>query len=217
MAKRLSRGDKLVVATHNPGKLFEISALLEPFGLDLVSAGALGLTEPEETGATFVENARIKAHAASSASGFPALADDSGLEVEALGGRPGVHTADWAGEPRDWMVAMTRVETGLAAARVTTPDKRRARFVSTLVLAFPDGTDAVFEGTAPGTLIWPPIGDAGFGYDPMFVPDGHARTFAEMTGVEKHGIDWARRTGLSHRARAFLAFAEAMLPERAER
>lgn len=214
MARRLARGDRLVVATHNPGKLFEIKALLEPFGLDLVSARELDLPEPEETGATFIENARIKAHASASASGYPALADDSGLEVEALGGQPGVHTADWAGEPRDWMVAMTRVEAGLAAACATTPEERRARFVSTLVLAFPDGTDAVFEGTAPGRLIWPPIGDAGFGYDPMFVPDGHARTFAEMTGVEKHGIDWEHRTGLSHRARAFLAFAEAMLPAR---
>ncbi len=214
MARRLVRGDRLVVATHNSGKLFEIRGLLEPFRLDLVSAGELGLPEPEETGETFIENARIKAHAAAQGSGHPALADDSGLEVAALGGAPGVHTADWAGEPRDWTVAMSRVEKGLAEAGATHPEERRARFVSTLVLAFPDGTDTVFEGIAPGTLIWPPIGDAGFGYDPMFVPDGHTRTFAEMTGHEKHGIDWARRTGLSHRARAFLAFAEAMLPPR---
>jgi XTP/dITP diphosphohydrolase len=214
MTRRLTRGDRLVVATHNPGKLYEIGALLAPFGLDLVSAGDLGLPVPEETGETFAQNARLKAHAAARAAGAPALADDSGLEVEALGGQPGVHTADWAGEPRDWMVAMTRVETALAAARARAPDRRRARFVSTLVLAFPDGSDEIFTGVAAGKLIWPPIGDAGFGYDPMFVPDGHMRTFAEMSGREKHGIDWERGTGLSHRARAFLAFAAAMLPER---
>ncbi|BBC73102.1 non-canonical purine NTP pyrophosphatase [Altererythrobacter sp. B11] len=199
MTRRLGSG-KLVIATHNAGKLKEIGALLQPYGLDCISAGALGLPEPAETGTTFVENALIKARAAAEASGLPALADDSGLSVAALGGRPGVYTADWAerqwfeGEPgRDWFMAMGKVEGMLAAMGLETP--RDCFFSCTLAIAWPDGEYAIYEGRAEGTLTWPPRGTMGFGYDPVFVPRGMERTFAELDPAEKHRI--------SHRADAF--------------
>ncbi len=198
MGTRLS--GRLVIATHNAGKLREIGALLAPYGVDCVSAGELGLPEPEETGTTFVENALIKARAAAGAAGLPALADDSGLCVAALGGRPGVYTADWAerqwfeGEKgRDWYLAMGKVE-GLLAERGPQAD-RSAYFACVLAIAWPDGTDALYEGRVDGTLTWPPRGTVGFGYDPVFVAKGYTRTFAEIDPQEKHRI--------SHRADAF--------------
>ncbi len=199
MTRRLGPGS-LVIATHNSGKLKEIGALLEPHGVKCLGAGSLGLAEPAETGTTFIQNALLKARAASEASGLPALADDSGLSVEALDGRPGVYTADWAerqwfeGTPgRDWHMAMGKVEGMLAALG---PDTSRAcAFHCVLALAWPDGETAVYEGMAPGTLTWPPRGTMGFGYDPVFVPLGRERTFAELPPEEKHRI--------SHRADAF--------------
>lgn len=192
---RRFRGDRLLVATHNQGKLDEIAALLAPYGVQCVGAAALGLPEPAETETTFLGNARIKAHAAAKATGLPALADDSGIEVEALGGRPGVYTADWAATPngRDFLQAMTRTWTELDA--VAAPLPRRARFRATLVLAWPDGHDEVFEGKVDGQVVWPIRGALGHGYDPMFQPDGYTRTFAEMDATQKNR--------LSHRADAF--------------
>ena len=191
---------RLVIATHNAGKLREISALLAPFGLDCVSAGDLGLPEPAETGTTFVENALIKARAAAEASGLPALADDSGLSVAALGGRPGVYTADWAERQvfegpagRDWYLAMGKVE-GLLAEQGPGVD-RSGWFSCVLAIAWPDGPSVVYEGRVDGTLTWPPRGTLGFGYDPVFMPVGDDRTFAELDPAEKHRI--------SHRADAF--------------
>lgn len=207
---KLSRGDTLVLATHNAGKLAEFQDLLSAFGLTITSAGALGLPEPEETGTTFVENARLKAHAAAKATGQIALSDDSGLSVDALDGAPGVYTADWAGVPRDFSRAMQKVEDELQKRGATTPAARRAAFNATFCLAHPDGRDVIFAGIAPGTLVWPPRGASGHGYDPMFLPEGHARTFGEMTAGEKHS--WAPgKPGLSHRARAFAKFVEAVL------
>lgn len=204
----LAPGTQLVLATHNDGKLQEFRQLFEPFGLELTSAGELGLPEPEETGTTFVENARLKAHAAAQAAYMIALADDSGLCVDALGGDPGVYTADWAGVPRDFKRAMRRVEDALQAKGAATPAERRASFNATLCLATPDGADRLFEGKASGTLVWPPRGDKGFGYDPVFMPDGYDITFGEMPAEAKHS--WAPgETGLSHRARAFAALVEA--------
>lgn len=186
---------RLVVATHNQGKLEEITALLSPYAIEIVSAKALGLPEPEETETSFVGNARIKAHAAAKASGLPALADDSGLEVEALGGAPGVYTADWAETPngRDFVMAMTRTWEALEAAAAPSP--RRARFRSTLVLAWPDGHDEVFEGKIEGQCVWPMRGAQGHGYDPMFQPEGSDVTMGEMGAEQKNRI--------SHRADAF--------------
>jgi len=206
MTRTLAPG-RLVIASHNAGKVREITALLGPYGMAPVSAGDLGLPEPEETGTTFAENARIKALASATASGLPALADDSGLEVAALGGRPGVYTADWAerqwfeGPPgRDWYMAMGKVE-GLL--REQDPDAdRAAAFVCTLCLAWPDGETALFEGRAEGSLVWPPRGTMGFGYDPVFLPTGADLTFAEMAPEAKHAI--------SHRARAFAALVAAL-------
>jgi XTP/dITP diphosphohydrolase len=199
MTRKLGSG-KLVIATHNAGKLKEIGKLLEPYGLECISAGSLGLPEPPETGITFVENALIKARAAAESSGLPALADDSGLSVAALDGRPGVYTADWAerrhfeGPPgRDWYMAMGKVEGMLQALGPDTP--RDAWFSCVLALAWPDGEYAVYEGRADGSLTWPPRGKMGFGYDPVFVPRGDTRTFAELDPAEKHAI--------SHRADAF--------------
>ncbi|MEM7567513.1 MAG: RdgB/HAM1 family non-canonical purine NTP pyrophosphatase [Pseudomonadota bacterium] len=207
--RRLQRGERLVLATHNAGKLAEFRELGEPFGLDIVSAGALGLPEPDETGDSFVANARIKAEAAMEATGLPALADDSGLVVEGLGGAPGIHSARWAGPDKDFTDAMARVRQGLDAAGVFAPD-RRAHFNATLVLLWPDGEEAVAEGIVEG-LIVSPRGQAGFGYDPCFQPDDHARTFGEMTSEEKHG--WTPgNPALSHRARAFVALAEMRFP-----
>jgi XTP/dITP diphosphohydrolase len=196
---RLASGS-LVIATHNAGKLKEISALLAPYGMNCISAGSLGLPEPAETGTSFAENALIKARAAAQASQIVALADDSGLSVDALGGRPGVYTADWAerqwfeGDPgRDWYMAMGKVE-GLLAQQGPNVD-RSAHFSCTLALAWPDGRHAIYEGRVKGALTWPPRGTLGFGYDPVFVPEGRTQTFAEIDPAEKHAI--------SHRADAF--------------
>ncbi|WP_018388526.1 non-canonical purine NTP pyrophosphatase [Ancylobacter sp. FA202] len=205
---------RVIIATHNPGKLEEMAGLLAPYGVDVVSAGELGLPEPEETGLTFTENARIKAIAAATAAGLPAFADDSGLCVDALGGAPGLYTARWAGPEKDFMAAMTRVEEELRDAGAELPDLRQAHFISALCLAWPDGHVEDFEGVVNGTLVWPPRGPAGFGYDPMFQPDGQPEdnplTFGEMSGAEKHGLPPLGR-GLSHRARAFMALAQACL------
>ena len=201
----LRPGDTLVVATHNPGKLREIERLVGPHGLAVTTVGALGLPEPEETGTTFEENATLKAVAAARASGHPALADDSGVCVDALGGAPGIHSARWAGADKDFARAMQRVEDGLQAAGAATPDKRVAHFVAVLCLAFPDGGSELYRGEVTGRMIWPPRGDHGFGYDPMFLPDGYRKTYGELTADEKHGM--------SHRARAFAAFAKARLSQ----
>ena len=187
-------GAKIVIATHNKGKLEEFAALLRPHGVQAVSAGDLGLPEPAETETSFAGNARIKAMAAMSASGLIAISDDSGLCVDALDGQPGVHTADWAGPGRDWNMAMRLVEEKLRAKGATTPDRRRAQFVCTLCVVWPDGEERIYEGHAAGTLAWPPRGKLGHGYDPVFVPDGETRTFAELEPEEKNRI--------SHRARA---------------
>lgn len=199
MTRRLE-GDRLVIATHNAGKLKEIGVLLAPYGMACISAGALGLPEPKETGSTFVENALLKAHAAAQAAQMPALADDSGLSVRALGGKPGVYTADWAerqwfeGDPgRDWYMAMGKVE-GLLSQQGPDVD-RSCWFSSTLAIAWPDGGEVVYEGRIDGTFSWPPRGTMGFGYDPVFVPQGHDATFAQLDPEQKNHI--------SHRADAF--------------
>ena len=201
---------RLVIATHNRGKLAEMRGLLAPYGIDATSAGELGLQEPEELGMTFRENAHIKAEAAAKAAGLPAFADDSGLVVDTLDGAPGIHSARWAGPERDFRRAMQTIEEKLRERGATTPERRKAHFVSALCVAWPDGHVEEFEGRADGTLVWPPRGDQGFGYDPMFLPDGHTRTFGEMPSEEKHGLP-PRGRGLSHRARAFLKLAEACL------
>jgi len=182
---------RLVIATHNPGKVAEIADLLRPYGVEPVAAAALGLAEPEETGSTFRANAEIKARAAA-ASGLPALADDSGLEVMALDGAPGIHSARWAGPHKDFGAAMGRVERELSARGA---QDRRARFVCALAFCWPDDDCQVFEGSVSGLLTWPPRGKRGFGYDPIFIPEGHDLTFGEMEPAAKHAI--------SHRARAF--------------
>jgi XTP/dITP diphosphohydrolase len=204
---------RLVIATHNAGKLRELRELLMPYGVEAVAAGELGLSEPEETGASFRENARIKARSAAEASGLPAFADDSGLAVDGLGGDPGVYSARWAGPDKDFNRAMQTVEDELRARGARTSDQRKAHFVCALCVAWPDGHVEAFEAKVDGTLVWPPRGDKGFGYDPMFLPDGHARTFGEMGGEEKHGLP-PRGRGLSHRARAFFKLAEACLGAR---
>ena len=195
-------GGRLVIASHNQGKVREIADLLAPFGAEVVSAGELGLDEPEETGLTFVANAELKARAAAEASGHPALSDDSGLVVPALGGAPGIHSARWGGEGRDFGLAMRRVEEAL-----TGKTDRRAHFVCALSLCWPDGECATFEGIVHGTLVWPPRGERGFGYDPIFVANGHTLTFGEMEPDAKHAI--------SHRADAFRKLVEACFAGRA--
>ena len=197
MSRRRPSG-RLVVASHNPGKVTEIADLVAPHGVTAVSAGELGLPEPEETGTSFRENARIKSTAAAEAAQAPALADDSGLVVASLGGDPGIHSARWAGPGRDFALAMERVERALEGKA-----DRRATFVCALSLAWPDGQVEDFEGRVDGTLVWPPRGTRGFGYDPMFLPDGHEETFGEMEPAEKHAI--------SHRARAFARLVDACL------
>lgn len=204
--RQLRRGDRLVVASHNPGKLREIADLVAPYGLDVVSAGVLGLPEPEETETTFAGNAKLKAVAAAKSSGLPALSDDSGLEVEALGGRPGVYSARWAGPGKDFAVAMKRVADELEAAGGWTGEGPRANFTCALSLAWPDGEAHIFKGMVFGRLVWPPRGTQGFGYDPMFLPDGDTLTFGEMDPTRKHAI--------SHRARAFALFVDACLDGR---
>lgn len=207
---------EIVVASHNAGKVAEINDLIAPFGFSAKSAAQLGLEEPEETGTRFEENAAIKALAASRATGLPALADDSGLCVNALGGDPGVYTADWAEKPdgsgRDFYMAMEKVEAALKERQAITPAQRGAKFVSVLCMAWPDDHVEYFRGEVEGTLIWPPVGDSGFGYDPVFMPEGHTRTFGQMNAEEKHGWDASRQdNGLSHRARAFALFARTCL------
>jgi XTP/dITP diphosphohydrolase len=201
---------RVVIATHNPGKLAELRALLEPYGIAAQSAGDLGLAEPEETGKTFAENAAIKAQAAARATGFAAFADDSGLVVDALNGEPGIHSARWAGAGKDFRAAMNRIQTLLIERGAREPAQRRARFVAALCLAWPDGHLEQFEGRVEGTVVWPPRGDKGFGYDPLFKPDGFAVTFGEMSADEKHGLP-PRGQGLSHRARAFVKLAQGCL------
>jgi len=203
-------GGRLVIATHNPGKLAEMRELLAIYGIVAVSAGELGLPEPEETGTTFRANARLKAEAAARASGMAAFADDSGLAVDALGGEPGIHSARWAGPTKDFAGAMARIDALLRERGATAPGQRKAHFVSALCVAWPDRHVEEFEATVDGTLVWPPRGHKGFGYDPMFLPDGFALTFGEMTSDEKHGLP-PKGKGLSHRARAFLRLAEACL------
>ena len=203
---------KIVIATHNAGKLREMRELLALYGVEAVSAGELKLPEPEETGASFAENAAIKAKAAADASGLPAFADDSGLAVDMLGGAPGIHSARWAGKDKNFARAMEVIDSMLRDHGATKPAMRTAHFVSTLCVAWPDGHLEEFEAIVEGTLVWPPRGDAGFGYDPMFLPDGHDRTFGEMSSDEKHGLP-PRGQGLSHRARAFMQLAAACLEQ----
>jgi XTP/dITP diphosphohydrolase len=204
---------RLVIATHNPGKLVEMRGLLAPYGIEATSASELKLSEPNETGMTFRDNARVKAEAAARATGLPAFADDSGLAVDALDGAPGIYSARWAGPDKDFRRAMHEVETRLQERGATTPERRRAHFISALCVAWPKGDREEFEGRVDGVLVWPPRGDNGFGYDPMFLPDGHARTFGEMSSEEKHELP-PRGKGLSHRARAFVKLAEACLEQR---
>jgi XTP/dITP diphosphohydrolase len=201
---------RLVIATHNPGKVREMRELLAPYGIAASAAGELGLPEPDETGTTFRANASLKAIAAANASGLPAFADDSGLAVDALDGAPGVYSARWAGPDRDFARAMQKLEEELQARGATAPQRRAAHFVSALCVAWPDGHLEEFEARVDGTLVWPPRGAAGFGYDPVFLPDGVERTFGEMTSEEKHGLP-PHGLGLSHRARAFLKLAQACL------
>jgi XTP/dITP diphosphohydrolase len=193
-------GDRLVIASHNPGKVEEITALLAPFAIDAVSAAALGIAEPEETGDSFEANAALKARAAAEASGLPAIADDSGLVVAALGGAPGIYSARWAGPAKDFRIAMQRVHRELA------DQDRTARFVAVLALAWPDGGLELFRGEVAGKLVWPPRGERGFGYDPIFVPEGGVATFGEIDPARKHRI--------SHRARAFAKLVDGCLRSR---
>jgi XTP/dITP diphosphohydrolase len=197
---RLFTGGRLVIASHNPGKVEEISALLAPFAIDAVSAGALGIAEPEETGDSFEANATLKARAATAASGLAAIADDSGLVVPALGGAPGIYSARWAGPAKDFGLAMQRVHRELGDR------DRSARFVAVLALAWPDGDLALFRGEVAGKLVWPPRGERGFGYDPIFVPEGDVATFGEIEPARKHRI--------SHRARAFAKLVDGCLRNR---
>lgn len=201
--KRTLKGEKVLVATHNKGKLEEFREILSPFGVSVVSAGELGLSEPDETEETFEGNARIKAKAACKASGLVTIADDSGLCVNALNGEPGVYTANWAGPNRDWMMAMRTVEEKLQAAGATTQDKRGAQFMCTLCVLWPDGEERFYVGHVPGHLSWPPRGAFGHGYDPVFVPQGEAISFGEMSHEKKNS--------LSHRARAVALMVKDLL------
>ena len=213
VARRLA--GSIVAATHNDGKLREIRELFSPFGIDVIGVGSLGLSEPEETGLTFRDNAVLKAEAAARLSGDPALADDSGLCVEALAGAPGIYSARWAGPSKDFAGAMARIERELMSAGASQP--WRACFISVLALAWPDGRVDVFEGRVDGELVFPPRGDRGFGYDPIFRPDGHSRTFGEMSSEEKHGLPPDGSLALSHRARAFQKLARALISSNAGR
>src|ERR1700748_3000429 len=204
---------QLVIATHNPGKLAEMRELLSPHGVTAISAAELGLPEPEETGDSFMANARIKAVAAATAANLASFADDSGLAVDALDGAPGIYSARWAGPGKDFNAAMSQIERLLQERGATTPSQRKAHFVSALCVAWPDDHLEEVEARADGTLVWPPRGTAGFGYDPAFLPDGHSRTFGEMTSIEKHGLP-PLGLGLSHRAKAFVKLAEICLDPR---
>lgn len=201
--RKLTSGTRLVIATHNKGKVVEINDLLRPFGVDAVAAGDLGLPEPEETEATFTGNALLKARAAARASGLPALADDSGLEVDDLGGAPGIYSARWAGQTKDFGIAMRKVAEELTARHAWRSPGPRANFTCALALVWPDGHEDVFEGRVHGVLVWPPRGSNGFGYDPMFLGDGTSETFGEMAPDAKHAI--------SHRAAAFRLLMERCL------
>jgi XTP/dITP diphosphohydrolase len=200
----------VVIATHNPGKLKEMRELLTPYGVAAQSAAELGLAEPDETGTTFAANARIKALAATRATGKPAFADDSGLVIDALDGEPGIHSARWAGETKDFRFAMNKIQTLLIERGAKSPEQRRAHFTAALCLSWPDGHVEDFEANVDGVVVWPPRGDKGFGYDPLFKPDGFDHTFGEMTALEKHGLP-PQGQGLSHRARAFMQLAAACL------
>jgi XTP/dITP diphosphohydrolase len=200
----------VVIATHNSGKLQEIRDLLAPYGIAAEAAGDLGLPEPQETGKTFAANVRIKAVAAARASGKVSFADDSGLVIDALDGEPGIHSARWAGPDKDFRAAMNRIQTLLIQRGAKSPEQRRAHFVAALCLAWPDDHVEVFEGRVDGVIVWPPRGDRGFGYDPLFRPNGFDRTFGQMSADEKHGLP-PQGQGLSHRARAFLKLADACL------
>jgi XTP/dITP diphosphohydrolase len=200
----------VIIATHNPGKLAEMRELLAPYNIAATSAAELNLPEPDETGKTFAANARIKAMAAANATGRAAFADDSGLCVDALAGDPGIYSARWAGPDKDFRGAMNQIQTLLVEKGATTPEQRRGHFIAALCIAWPDGHIEEFEGRADGVIVWPPKGTAGFGYDPLFLPDGHDRTFGEMTADEKHGLP-PKGMGLSHRARAFVMLAKACL------
>jgi len=206
---------EIILASHNAGKLKEIQQLMEPYGFSITSVADKGLPEPAEDGTTFEQNAYTKAYAAAEATDLVALSDDSGLCVEALDGDPGVYTADWAekedGSGRDFSLAMQKVEDALAKQEANTPDQRRGYFCAVLCLCWPDGHAEYFRGEAHGHLVWPPRGVKGFGYDPVFQPDGHERTFGEMTAEEKHGWTKGEGEGLSHRARAFAKLANAVL------
>jgi XTP/dITP diphosphohydrolase len=212
MAHRPIAG-RLVIATHNPGKLAEMRDLLAIYGIDATSAGELGLPEPDETGATFRANARIKAEAATKASNMPSFADDSGLAVDALNGDPGIYSARWAGPEKDFRFAMNKIQSLLVERGAKSAEQRRGHFVSALCVAWPDGHLEEFEAKVDGTIVWPPRGTLGFGYDPLFLPDGQTQTFGEMSSEDKHGLP-PRGRGLSHRARAFLKLAEACLEQR---
>ena len=200
----------VVIATHNQGKLKEMRELLAPYGVATHSSADLGLPEPKETGKTFAANARIKALAAARASGKAAFADDSGLVIDALGGEPGIHSARWAGPDKDFRAAMNRIQTLLIERGAKEPEQRRAHFIAALCLAWPDNHVEEFEGRVDGVAVWPPRGDQGFGYDPLFRPDGFDRTFGQMNAEEKHGLP-PQGQGLSHRARAFIKLADACL------
>jgi XTP/dITP diphosphohydrolase len=207
-------GNRIVVASHNAGKLREFADLMAPLGFEAKSAKDYGLPEPDETGTTFEENACIKALAAAKATGLPALSDDSGLCVDALDGAPGVYTANWAETPegsRDFGMAMQRTEVALQEVGAALAEQRTGRFVAVICLAFPDGEAEYYRGEVEGTLVWPPRGDLGFGYDPVFLPNGFDKTFGEMSAEEKHGWKPGQPTALSHRARAFQKFAQARL------
>jgi XTP/dITP diphosphohydrolase len=200
----------VVIATHNPGKLREMRELLAPYGIDTLSSAELRLPEPDETGKSFADNARIKALAAARTSEKPAFADDSGLVIDALDGKPGIHSARWAGPDKDFRTAMNRIQSLLIERGAKTAEERRAHFVAALCLAWPDGHVEEFEGRVDGVAVWPPRGAKGFGYDPLFRPDGFDRTFGEMSAEEKHGLP-PQGQGLSHRARAFMKLAKACL------
>ena len=204
----------IVVASHNAGKIREIRDLIGPLGFEAKSAADLNFAEPDETGTTYEENARIKALASAKASGLPALSDDSGLAIDALDGAPGVYTANWAEREdgsRDFNMAMEKVETALAEKGATTPEQRTGRFVSVLCLAWPDGHTELFRGEVEGHIVWPPRGSVGFGYDPVFQPVGYTETFGEMPAEAKHGWKLGDKDALSHRARAFKLFVETCL------
>jgi XTP/dITP diphosphohydrolase len=211
---RVLEDKKIVVASHNDGKLREFAELMAPFGFETKSAAELGLPEPDETGTTFEENAYIKAFAAAKATGLPALSDDSGLCVDALDGQPGIYTANWAETPeggRDFAIAMQRTEIALHEVGASDPTRRTGKFVAVICLAWPDGHAEYFRGEAEGALVWPPRGDKGFGYDPVFQPHGYDKTFGEMDAEQKHGWKPGQAEALSHRARAFQKFATAKL------